>query len=423
MKIAIVGAGISGLTAAYFLNRKHDISVFESQAEIGGHTATKTVNYQNVEYAVDTGFIVYNDWTYPNFIRLMKEIGVESKKTEMSFSVKCEQSGLEYGGNNLNTLFAQRKNMFKADYLKMLYDITRFNKDAITDLESGVIDKAMTLKEYLSQKNYGDSFANQYLIPMGSAIWSSSTDDMLDFPVLFFIRFFKNHGLLSVNNRPQWRVIQGGSKQYLEPLSASFKDNIHVNSPVTSINRSNGGVELRINNGDIQRFDQVVIACHSDQALSMLADSNTLEQTLLEAIPYQSNEVVLHTDHSLLPEKELAWSSWNYWLRKGKQEKAVLTYDMNILQGIKSPCTFCVTLNATDAINPEKILGRYRYSHPVFSLDSMRAVEQWRSINGVNNTWFCGAYWANGFHEDGVTSALRVAQSLGCGWVVNSDKS
>jgi predicted NAD/FAD-binding protein len=251
---------------------------------------------------------------------------------------------------------------------------------------------------------------------MGSAIWSSSTKDMFDFPILFFIQFFKNHGLLSVNNRPQWRVIKGGSKQYLKPLTNSFKQNIHVNSSVTSINRSNKGVELRVNNGEVQKFDQVVIACHSDQALSMIEDCNDLEKQLLEAIPYRNNEVVLHTDDSLLPEKKRAWSSWNYWLRKGKQSKAVLTYNMNILQGIKAPCTFVVTLNATDAIAPEKILASYQYSHPVFSLKSVKAVEDWGGINGVNKTWFCGAYWANGFHEDGVTSALRVAQSLGCGW-------
>lgn len=416
MKIAIIGSGISGLTAAYLLQRHHDISVFEAAADIGGHTATVDVSVAGQGYAIDTGFIVYNDWTYPNFIRLMNKLGVQSKATEMSFSVKSDSSGLEYGGNNLNTLFAQRNNLLKLSYLKMLWDIMRFNRQAIEDLESNAIDASTTLGEYLQKKGFGKAFARDYLVPMGSAIWSASAEHMSKFPLLFFVRFFKNHGLLSVNHRPQWRVIEGGSRQYLAPLTAGFKDRIRLNSTISSVHRTAEYAELVFADGERQRFDQVVLACHSDQALALLAEPTAAEQQLLSAIPYQQNEVVLHTDESLLPVKKLAWSSWNYWLQAEQKQQAVLTYNMNILQGIEAPVTFCVTLNATEAIDPATILGRYHYSHPVFSLDSVAAVKQWRSINGVNRSWFCGAYWGNGFHEDGVSSGLRVARSLGVDW-------
>lgn len=415
MKIAVVGTGIAGLTAAYQLNKEHDITVFEADERIGGHTATIDVDYQGQQYAIDTGFIVFNDWTYPNFIRLMDELGVASQPTEMSFSVRCDLTGLEYGGNNLNTLFAQRRNLLRPWYWSMLKDILRFNKEAIADLEQQRIASDTTLGDYLRERGYGRPFIEKYLIPMGSAIWSASTDVMLKFPLLFFVRFFKNHGLLSVNDRPQWRTIIGGSSAYLAPLTASFAERIHVNSPVTQIKRHAQGVELTAA-GKQWQFDQVVIASHSDQALAMLTDPSPQEQQILSAIPYQSNDVVLHTDSRLLPQRKLAWSSWNYWLRQDKQERAILTYDMNILQRLSAPTTFCVTLNATEEIDPATILGRYQYSHPVFSLASVAAAERWSEINGVNCTWYCGAWWANGFHEDGVVSALRVTDALGVVW-------
>ena len=416
MKIAIIGSGISGLSCGYLLAKNHQLSVFEAGPTIGGHTATKEIKVNGKDYAIDTGFIVFNDWTYPNFIRLMNEIGVQSKETEMSFSVSCQLSGLEYGGSNLNTLFAQRRNLLKPSYYKMLADIVNFNKQAIADLEQQRLDPAMTLAEYLSLKGYGKLFADKYLIPMGSAIWSASTEVMLNFPLVFFVRFFKNHGLLSVNNRPQWRVIQGGSRQYLQPLSKDFSDRIRTNCPVQSVTRVEKGVQLALADGSIEHFDEVVFACHSDQALALLSDATQQEQQILGAMPYQENDVVLHTDESLLPTKKLAWSSWNYQLKSQQQEQATLTYNMNILQGIESDTTFCVTLNATDDIDSDKILGRYQYSHPVFSLASVAATERWDDINGVNNTWFCGAYWGNGFHEDGASSGIRVAKALGAQW-------
>lgn len=417
MRIAIIGSGVSGLTAAYLLHKEHDISVFESDSRIGGHTATIDVKHQGRDYSIDTGFIVFNDWTYPNFIKLMTELGVASQPTEMSFSVSCDMTGLEYSGNSLNTLFAQRKNLLRPAYWKMLLDILRFNKAAIEDLEARRIPAGQNLGEYLRAGGYSDLFIDKYLVPMGSAIWSASTASMLDLPVLFFVRFFKNHGLLSVNNRPQWRVIKGGSNQYLEPLTQGFRERISTDTHIDSIHRFADHVEINFKNGrPTETFDEVVLACHSDQALALLGDSSAAERQVLGAIPYQDNEVVLHTDDSILPKRRMAWASWNYHLRRETQSQAVLTYDMNILQGIDSASTFCVTMNATDLIDESKILGRYSYSHPVFSMASVDAAQQWGSVNGVNRSWFCGAYWGNGFHEDGVKSALRVAQSLGVKW-------
>jgi predicted NAD/FAD-binding protein len=413
MKIAIIGTGISGLTAAYLLNRKHDITVYEAGDTIGGHTATVDIQLPDGErQAIDTGFIVYNEWTYPGFIKLLSQLGISGQKTEMSFSVHDDASGLEYGGNNLNTLFTQRMNLVKPSFLRMVRDILRFNKASIADLASGQLPADLTLGDYLNKNGYSKEFIAHYLVPMGAAIWSASTSVMLDFPLLFFVRFLKNHGLLSISDRPQWYVIPGGSREYLKPLTSSFSDCIRVATPVTGILRDSEGVTLTTAQGQ-EYFDAVVIASHSDQALALLQDASTSERDILSAIPYQSNDVVLHTDTRLLPVHHRAWSSWNYHLTEEDQSHAVLTYDMNILQGLQSAHTFCVTLNHTAAIDPSKILRRFSYSHPVFTLEGIAAQERWHEINGVNHTWFCGAYWRNGFHEDGVQSALRVAQAFG----------
>ncbi len=416
MKIAIIGTGISGLTAAYLLSRRHDITVFEANASIGGHTATVDVDIDGRSYAVDTGFIVYNDWTYPNFIRLMRELGVQHRDTEMSFSVKCSRTGFEYSGSSLNTLFAQRRNILNPKFWFMLRDILRFNREAEADLTSGRIDAAMTLGEYLRINRYGDYFTQRFLVPMGAAIWSASTQVMLEFPLQFFVRFFKNHGLLSVNNRPQWRVLTGGSRSYLAPLTKNFIERIRTNTPVSAIERSGDGVIVHSARFGAEHFDQVVIAAHSDQALALLGDASAAEREVLGAIPYQDNEVILHTDDSVLPAKKLAWASWNYHLTAAQQPQAVLTYAINILQRIDAPKTFCVTLNHTAAIDPQKILHRFNYAHPVFTLQGIAAQQRWSEINGVNRTWFAGAYWRNGFHEDGVVSALRVCEALGETW-------
>jgi len=412
MKIAIIGAGISGLTAAYYLTRNHEVKVFEAADKIGGHTATVDVRHEGLEYAIDTGFIVFNDWTYPNFIELMDELGVDSQPTEMSFSVRCESTGIEYGGNNLNTMFAQRRNLLRPSFHRMIRDILKFNREAIRDLDSGYISQATKLGEYLRANQYGEEFVYQYILPMGCAIWSASTERMIDFPLRFFVQFFKNHGLLSVNNRPQWRVIKGGSRSYLGPLTESFSQSILTNAKISRIRRLGDTVELIMSDGQVMTYDHVVLACHSDQALSLLGDASLAERRSLKAIPYQQNEVILHTDENLLPRRRVAWSSWNYLLRERFQERAVLTYNMNILQGIKSDSTFCVTLNATESIAPEKIVDRFNYSHPVFSLDSVRATSEIEQLNGNNNTWFAGAYLGNGFHEDGVLSGRQVATAI-----------
>ncbi|MFT4608667.1 MAG: putative NAD/FAD-binding protein [Gammaproteobacteria bacterium] len=409
MKIAVIGAGISGLTAAYYLSRHHQVSVFETADKIGGHTATIDIDYNGQQFSIDTGFIVFNDWTYPNFIELMDELGVYSQPTEMSFSVRCENTGIEYGGNNLNTMFAQRRNIFRPTFHKMIKDILRFNREAIRDLEAGNISETITLSEYLKANHYGEGFIYRYILPMGCAIWSASTEKMVDFPLLFFVQFFKNHGLLSVNNRPQWRVIKGGSGSYLGPLTSRFRDSIFTNSNIKRIRRLGDSVELVMADGEVMEYDHVVLACHSDQALALLNDATLAEQQALSAIPYQQNDVVLHTDENLLPRRRVAWSSWNYRLFDHFQARAVLTYNMNILQGIQSDTTFCVTLNATQAIDKSKIIKQFSYSHPVFSLDSVVAAKKIESINGSNNTWFAGAYLGNGFHEDGVVSGRHVA--------------
>ena len=412
MNIAIIGCGISGLSAAYYLRANHDLTLYESAASIGGHTATVDVDWQGRRYAIDTGFIVYNDWTYPNFIELMQTLGVKTKPTEMSFSVRCDHNGLEYGGNNLDTLFAQRRNLLRPSFHKMLQDILRFNREAVRDLDSGRLSATTTLGEYLVENGYGKAFIQHYLLPMGSAIWSAAIDGMADFPLLFFIRFFKNHGLLSVNNRPQWHVIEGGSRAYLEPLTRSFKQAIRCNARIASVCRRPGGVELVMSDGHRVQYDQVIFACHSDQALALLDDATQAEREALGAIPYQSNEVVLHTDDSLLPRCRRAWSSWNYWLREGEQSRAVLNYNMNILQGLDAQTTFCVTLNATESIAADKIIDSFEYSHPVFSLEAISAAKRIEDFNGLNRSWFAGAYLGNGFHEDGVASARKVADAI-----------
>ncbi|MBI6611928.1 NAD(P)/FAD-dependent oxidoreductase [Pseudomonas simiae] len=412
MKIAIIGSGIAGLTSAYLLSRRHEITLFEAGNRIGGHTHTVNVTVDDKSYAIDTGFIVFNDWTYPNFIRLLGQIGVKFKPTEMSFSVCDENTRFEYNGNNINSLFAQRSNILSPGFWGMLRDILRFNREAPLDLQEQRISADMTLGDYLEAKGYGPRFILHYIVPMGAAIWSMSLVDMLKFPLQFFVRFFKNHGLLSVNNRPQWCVIEGGSSSYIDPLTRNFREHIRLDCPVHLVERNEEGVVVHSAAGT-EAFDKVVFACHSDQALALLGDPSESELQILGALPYADNDVVLHTDTRLLPDRQLAWASWNYRLTPNRQTQAAVTYDMNILQGIDSDTTFCVSLNQTPMINPLKILARYTYAHPQYSLAAVAAQGRREEISGVRNTFYCGAYWANGFHEDGVVSALHVAQAFG----------
>ncbi|MDF0732389.1 FAD-dependent oxidoreductase [Pseudomonas entomophila] len=412
MDIAIIGSGISGLTCAHLLARRHAVTVFEAADWVGGHTHTVDVDWQGQRYAVDTGFIVFNDWTYPNFIRLLDQLGVASRPTEMSFSVHDPASGLEYNGHNLDSLFAQRRNLLSPGFWGMLRDILRFNRQAPADLERQRIEATTTLGDYLRAEGYGQRFIEHYIVPMGSAIWSMSRADMLGFPLQFFVRFFANHGLLSVSHRPQWRVIEGGSRSYLAPLCRPFAERIRTRCPVSRVERDDGGVTLTSPAGR-ERFDRVVFACHSDQALALLDAPSLAEREVLGAIGYASNEVVLHTDTRLLPRRPKAWASWNYRLGGAADAAAALTYDMNILQGLQAPVTFCVSLNQGSAVDPAKVLARFDYAHPQYSLAAVAAQARQGELQGQRHSYFCGAYWANGFHEDGVVSALRVAELFG----------
>lgn len=414
LRIAVIGSGISGLTAAHLLSRRHAVTVFEASARIGGHTHTVDVHAGSRDYAIDTGFIVCNDRTYPNFLKLLDMLGVQRQASEMGFSVHCERTGLEWAGGSLGQVFAQRRNLMSLRYWRMLLDIVRFNREA-PQLLAGNGDE-LPLGEYLARNGYSDMFRDYYILPMGAAIWSSSHRAMLDFPARFFVRFFLNHGLLSLSNRPQWHVIRGGSREYIAPLIRPFEKNIRTASPVLRVFRQQNGQGVLISTpaqGD-ERFDAVVFACHSDQALAMLGnDASCAEREILSALPYQENDVVLHTDERLLPVNRNTWSSWNYRLTANADARTQLTYNMNILQGITAAQTFCVTLNQTDDIDPATVLGRYSYHHPVFTLEGMNSQQRFEEIDGVMRTHFCGAYWRNGFHEDGVWSALRVTEKFG----------
>lgn len=412
--IAIIGSGISGLTAAYLLSKKHNVTVFEKNNRIGGHTATVDIEKAGAKYAIDTGFIVFNDKTYPNFLALLAEIGIGKQATEMSFSVHNCQTGMEYNGHNLDTLFAQRRNLFRPKFWGLVKEILRFNKQCKVIFEQQDYQSGYTLGEFLAENNFSDFFAEHYILPMGAAIWSSSLAQMETFEFRFFVQFFHNHGLLNIADRPQWYVIPNGSRSYLQPLCQSFKNNITLNADISGINRIDNKVQLHFNNADSQTFDEVVIACHSDEALALLSDASEDEKAILSAMPYSENSVILHTDKNLLPQREKAWASWNYQLSQDREKAASVTYNMNILQGIQSPHTFCVTLNQKEAIEPSTILREFTYHHPIFSAQSINAQQQRHLICGVNHTHFAGAYWHNGFHEDGVRSGVEVAKRFDC---------
>ncbi len=412
-RIAVIGAGVSGLTAAWLLADKHDVHLFEAGDYAGGHTNTEQFEAGGRTWPVNTGFIVFNDWTYPNFIKLMDRLGVASEVSNMSFSVDCHASGLQYNGTSLNTLFAQRRNLFNLNFLKMIREILRFNKETRADLTAGTIPDGETLGEYLNRNGYSRYFRNYYIVPMGAAIWSAPEIVLEQFPIRFFLQFFNNHGMLSVDDRPTWRVISGGSATYVNRMMDKLRERTHLNSPVTSVKRDADGVTL-VANGQEHRFDQVIFGCHSDQALAMLDDATDDERSILGAIAYQKNDVVLHTDASVLPSNRLAWAAWNYMIPEHSTQPVSVTYNMNVLQNFDdAPETFCVTLNRSRDINPEKLIKRFEYDHPVFTLDAVAAQERYDDIGNRNRTHFCGAYWFNGFHEDGVRSALRVTRAFG----------
>jgi predicted NAD/FAD-binding protein len=403
MRIAIIGAGMAGNFIAHQLWHDHEITVYESASHIGGHTHTHAIEIDGEHQQIDTGFIVFNDRTYPNFMALLDKIGVQSQPSTMSFSVCKPASGLEYNGTTINTLFAQRSNFFRPSFYLFIAEILRFNREAPKLLDGG---SEMALGAYLEQQAYSRAFIDDYLVPMGAAIWSTDPARMLAFPAQFFVRFFHHHGMLSVNKRPQWRVIRGGSARYVERLVAPFRDRIRLNTPVQSVVRSSDSVMIQTREAGCEYYDFVFFACHSDQALRLLGQASSLERSVLGAIAYQRNEVVLHTDTSLLPRTRRAWAAWNYHVGTESHAPVALTYNMNMLQNLQSRHTFCVTLNRGDAISPEKIIQRLSYEHPIYTPQAVMAQQRQHEINGTNRSFFCGAYWRNGFHEDAIVSAI-----------------
>jgi uncharacterized protein len=410
MRIAVIGSGIAGMVAAYRLNREHDVTVYESGAYVGGHTHTVDIESEGRQYAIDTGFIVFNDWTYKHFIALLDELKVPWQSSHMSFSVRSEKTGLEYNGTSLNSLFAQRRNIARPAFLRMVADIVRFNRDAPALLKPEA--PKLTLGEYLTRERYSRYFIEHYIIPMGAAIWSSSPADMLKFSARFFVEFFSNHGFLSVNDRPTWRVIKGGSREYAKRLTASYAKRIRLNTPVVSLERQPQRVSLRLKDGSVEHFDRVFLACHSDQALQLLSDASHQEREILGAIHYQENEALLHTDTRLMPHRRLAWAAWNYHLPVAARARATVTYNMNILQSLAAKQQFLLTLNRSEAVEPAKVLGRYVYHHPLYTAAAVAAQKRHHQINGQRGTYYCGAYWGYGFHEDGVKSALTALQEF-----------
>jgi predicted NAD/FAD-binding protein len=412
MRIAIVGTGISGLVAAYLLSDEHDVVLYEANDYIGGHTHTHDVALDGRTFAVDTGFIVFNEKTYPNFVRLMNQLGVTWQDSNMSFGVKCAQTGLEFSPSTLNALFAQRRNIFRPAFYRMVLDALRFRREALelfeTDRHYG-----KTLDRYLSEKKYSRWFIDFFIVPMGSAIWSADPDQFRQFPARYFAEFFHSHGFLEVKDQPQWLVIKGGSSQYIEPLTRACRDRIRLKCPVQQILRHDDHVTIKTTGMEPEPYDNVVIATHSDQALALLGDPSDKEREILGAIPYQENETVLHTDHSLLPKRRAAWAAWNYHIPEDTLGRVAVTYNMNILQSLPASKEFCVTLNMTDPIDPSQIIKALTYHHPVYSPTSLAARQRYDEINGENRTYYCGAYWFYGFHEDGVKSGLAVGERFG----------
>jgi predicted NAD/FAD-binding protein len=414
MKVAIIGSGISGLVAAWRLHARHDLTVFEANDYIGGHAHTVNVESAGERHAVDTGFIVYNDRTYPQFVRLLGEWGVQTKPTSMSFSVHDERTGLEYNGNSLNSLFAQRRNLIRPRFYRMLADIIRFNRDA-RRLARTAVDDEHTVGEFLTRGRYSRTFAEHYLLPMGAAIWSCPMGTFAEFPIRFIAEFYDNHGLLDLTNRPVWRVIDGGSKRYVERATAGFRDRIRLRTPIARVRREADSVEVTPAAGETESFDHVIFACHSDQALRILgSDATPTEREILSAFPYQKNVAVLHTDTSLLPDRRSVWASWNYRVTADgvAAPTASVTYNMSALQGLPTRQTFCVTLNDEARIAPSAVRGRFEYDHPIFTVRRAAMQARHRELIDFRRTSFCGAYWGNGFHEDGVASALAVVEVL-----------
>lgn len=412
MNIAIIGAGISGNLAARLLSTRHEVTLFEGGDYAGGHTNTVNVETSAAPVAVDTGFMVFNRRTYPNFCRLLELLGVESQPSDMSFSVRAERTGLEYCGSSVDALFAQRANLLRPRFYRLLRDILRLNR-AGTQYATQQSDDLLTLGDFLNQLHLGPEVRDYYLVPMLAAIWSAAPGSVDSLPAKFILGFMHNHGLMQLRDRPQWRTIVGGAQTYVQQLLAPLADRVRLSTPVRRVERYSDGVLLYAEHSGSQRFDGVVFATHADQTLSILADATPNEREVLSGFPYQPNEAVLHSDPSHMPVRRRAWASWNYRIPRDNANKPSVTYDLTRLQRLDCDQQVFVTLNPTAPIDPKLTYRRFEYHHPAYSLRSIASQRRWREINGVQQTWYAGAYWGYGFHEDGVNSALRVAADFG----------
>ena len=410
MKIAIIGSGVSGLTAAHMLHKQHDISVFESGSYIGGHVNTIDVEDNGKVLGIDTGFIVFNDWTYPNFDKLIEKLDIKIQNTEMSFSVRCARSDFEWSGSGLKSLIFNSDNWNKTKAYKIFIEMLRFNKLSKTLLLANDFD--ISLGEFLNRNNFSDEFIHYYILPMGAAIWSSEPNKIREFPAQSFLHFFMNHGLLNLKHRPQWKSIVGGSKQYVTELTIPFKNKIHLNSAVQQVRRVAGRIEIFAKNRSPEYFDHVIFACHSDQALKLIEYPSNDEQNILGGIRFSRNLAILHTDSSLMPKRKSSWSSWNYFVPKKEQSSVTVTYYMNRLQNLKTKKDYFVTLNQKEYLKESDIIKTINYTHPIFDSAAIKAQQKHDLINGIQQTWYCGAYWRNGFHEDGVWSAIQTVNKL-----------
>ncbi len=410
MKIAIVGTGVSGLTTAHILHKEHDVTVYEASDYIGGHVNTIDLSTEVEPVSIDTGFIVFNDWTYPNFEKLISGLDIKIQNSEMSFSASCIESGFEWSGSGLKSLIFNRENWSQLKPYQIFFDIVRFKKYAIEFLKTA--DQKQTLSDFLNNNNFSSAFIKYYILPMGAAIWSSNLEQISSYPAHSFLTFFQNHGLLNLKVRPQWKTIVGGSKKYVSELCRPFENRIYTNTPVSIVKRLAGRIEVFSRGRPPEYFDHIFFACHSDQALSLLDKTSNQEKSVLSGIEFQNNIAVLHTDSSLMPNRSSAWSSWNYLIPKEDTGNANVTYYMNRLQNLSCKKDYFVTLNPNQIIKPSKIIKKIDYMHPVFNQSAINSQQQYESINGRNNAWYCGAYWRNGFHEDGVWSAIRATNQF-----------
>ena len=413
--IAVIGGGISGLAAAYLLSRRHRVQLFEKEQRLGGHTNTVIVEGAGGVVGLDTGFLVHNCRTYPNLVRLFSEIGVATRDSDMSFAVSCRRSGLEYSSRGANGFFAQRRNLVRPSHLGLLREIVRFNREAPALLTAPDAERE-TLGDFLDARGFGEDFTYRYLLPMASAIWSASLDAIRSFPALTLVRFFDNHGLLSLTAQPTWKVVVGGSHTYIPMLMSGLSGEIHGGASIAAVRRSEDGVTLTFRDRPAMRFDEVVLACHGDEVLPLLADPTDRERDVFPRFTTAANDVWLHTDASVLPVQPRARASWNYQLGDDADAPPIVTYDLNRLQRLTTADQYCVTLNPNGAIDDRRVLRKFVYRHPLYTLDAIAAQRQWADVSGVQRTHYCGAYWGYGFHEDGLNSAIRVARALGVEW-------